>query len=82
MMPSEGCERSLFREVPQRNKYLLQLEKLRGLHQVLELEGSFRHVMRFAPLLDTSDVVLNLHGYREASARVSMTEQEQITSLP
>ena len=39
----------------------LELEQLGGLHQVLELEGALRHVMRLTPLLDTGYVVLNLH---------------------
>ena len=41
--------------------YLLELEELRGLHQVLELQSSLWHVVRLAPFLYTSDVVLDLH---------------------
>ena len=41
--------------------YLLELEELRGLHQVLELQSSLWHVVRLAPLLYARDVVLNLH---------------------
>ena len=40
---------------------LLELEKLGGLHQVLQLQSALGHVVRLAPLLDTSDIILDLH---------------------
>ena len=41
--------------------YLLELEKIGRLHQVLKLQSALWHVVRLAPLLYTSDVVLDLH---------------------
>ena len=42
--------------------YLLKLKQLGGLHQVLELKSALWHVVGLAPLFDTRDVVLDLHG--------------------
>jgi len=42
--------------------HLLQLEQFSRLHQVLQLQGTLRHVMGLAPLFDTGDIVLDLHG--------------------
>ena len=41
---------------------LLELQQLGGLEQVLQLQRAFRHVVRFAPLFETCDVILDLHG--------------------
>lgn len=41
--------------------YLFKLKQFRGLHQVLQLQRPFWHIMGLAPLLDTSDIVLDLH---------------------
>ena len=41
---------------------LLQLEQLGSLHQMLKLQRALGHVMRFAPLFDTSDVVVDLQA--------------------
>ena len=57
-------QRSELQQHDSTRNYLLELEKLGRLHQVLELEGALWHVMRLAPLLDTSDVVLNLHRWK------------------
>ena len=43
------------------NLYLFELQQLGGLHQMFQLKGALWHAMGFAPLLYTSDVVLNLH---------------------
>ena len=50
---------------------LLELQQLGGLHQVLELECTFRHVVRLAPLFNACDIVLDLHRYRVADQYVS-----------
>ena len=42
--------------------YLLELKQLCCLHEVLQLEGAFGHVMGLAPLLNPRDVVLYLHS--------------------
>lgn len=55
------------------NLYLFELQQLSGLHQMFQLKGALWHVMRFAPLLYTGDVVLNLHR----CVRVSIVLQEQ-----
>ena len=43
--------------------HLFQLKQFGGLHQMLQLESAFWHVMRLAPLFDTSDIVLYLHRW-------------------
>jgi len=47
-----------------RATYFLQLEQLGGLHQVLQLQSSLWHAMRFAPFFYPGDIVLYLHRFK------------------
>ena len=46
---------------------LLQLQELGGLHKTLHRQGTFAQVVRLAPFLQASNVVLNLHRWRRAN---------------
>lgn len=51
-----------------KSAHLLQLQEFCSLHKMLQLQSSFRHVVRLAPFFNARDVVLNLH---RCIARVS-----------
>ena len=44
--------------------HFLQLKELGGLHQVLQLQSSLWHAMRFAPFLYSRNIILYLHCCR------------------
>ncbi|KAI3483202.1 hypothetical protein L1887_53982 [Cichorium endivia] len=54
---------------------LLELQQLGRLHEVLQLQRPLGHVVRLAPLLDSRDVVLDLH---RALPRAKVAAHQQI----